>query len=498
MSIQVVWFKRDLRVSDHAPLATAVKAGTCVCLYVYEPQLLCSGEFDVSHLDFINESLRELDRELRKLGGHLTLRHGSLPEVLDELHQSAKIAGLWSHQETGNAITYQRDLQVARWAQARNIPWQEFPQNGVIRRLATRDGWAERRERFLNEPPATTPSRVSVPAEVQPGRILSADELGLARTPKTALQPGGMSAASHTLQSFLTDRGSNYSQQMSSPVTARSACSRLSPYLAWGCLSMKQVSQALKHRQLELRAQKADGQPIGNWLKSLRAFEARLSWHCHFMQKLEDEPAIEFENMSRAYDGLREDEFREDYFAAWCTGRTGYPMVDACMRALLQHSWINFRMRAMLVSFASYHLWLHWRRTAVFLARHFLDFEPGIHFSQFQMQSGTTGINTVRIYSPIKQVQDQDPNGYFIREFVPELANVPAEHLAEPHKMPLSLQGKVGCRIGVDYPPPVVEYAVAYRTARDRIYAVRKLASARDEARRVVKKHGSRKSHSRR
>jgi deoxyribodipyrimidine photo-lyase len=231
----------------------------------------------------------------------------------------------------------------------------------------------------------------------------------------------------------------------------------------------------------------------GGWLKSLTAFGSRLSWHCHFMQKLEDEPAIEFDNMSRAYDGLREDSFKQNYFDAWCAGHTGYPMVDACMRALHKHSWINFRMRAMLVSFASYHLWLHWRQPAVFLAQHFLDFEPGIHFSQFQMQSGTTGINAVRIYSPIKQVMDQDPDGEFIRKFVPELSAVPKEFIAEPHKMPLLMQSMVGCRIGKDYPKPIVNHVEAYRHARERIYAVRAKAQARQDAREVMQRHGSRK-----
>ena len=211
------------------------------------------------------------------------------------------------------------------------------------------------------------------------------------------------------------------------------------------------------------------------------------------MQKFEDEPELEFSNMSPVYDGLRENEFNQRHFDSWCTAQTGYPMVDACMRALHQHSWINFRMRAMLVSFASYHLWLHWRPTAVYLARHFLDFEPGIHYSQFQMQSGTTGINAIRIYSPIKQAKDQDPTGKFIRHFVPELAAVPERNLAEPHKMSLAEQSKSGCQIGKDYPHPIVEHAAAYKVAKDRMFAVRKHASAREDADRVFRKHGSRK-----
>jgi len=130
----------------------------------------------------------------------------------------------------------------------------------------------------------------------------------------------------------------------------------------------------------------------------------------------------------------------------------------------------------------------------MFLGKHFLDFEPGIHYSQVQMQSGTTGINTVRIYSPIQQVRDQDPKGEFIRKYVPELAEVPVEYLAEPHKMPVSTQSKGGCRIGTDYPHPIVDHAAAYQSARTKIDAVRREDNAKIDARRVLHKHGRRKA----
>ncbi|MDB4640968.1 FAD-binding domain-containing protein, partial [Pirellulaceae bacterium] len=214
----------------------------------------------------------------------------------------------------------------------------------------------------------------------------------------------------------------------------------------------------------------------------------------HFMQKMEDEPSIEFQNMNRAYDGLREDQFNDEYFDAWCQGQTGYPLVDACMRALHQTGWINFRMRAMLVSFASYHLWLHWRKPATYLARLFLDYEPGIHYSQIQMQSGVTGINTVRIYSPIKQVADQDPQGIFIRKYVPELADIPDKHLAEPHQMNAMEQTFYGCKIGVDYPKPIVDHLTQYKMARDRIHQIKKAPQTRAESNKVYLKHGSRKT----
>ena len=147
----------------------------------------------------------------------------------------------------------------------------------------------------------------------------------------------------------------------------------------------------------------------------------------------------------------------------------------------------------MLVSFASYHLWLHWRSTGVFLGRQFLDFEPGIHYSQMQMQSGTTGINAVRIYSPTKQVLDQDPGGEFIKRWVPELENVPKKYISEPSKMPLDIQSESNCKIGTDYPAPIVEHASAVKKAKERIYACRQTPEAKEQAQKIYLKHGSRR-----
>jgi deoxyribodipyrimidine photo-lyase len=207
----------------------------------------------------------------------------------------------------------------------------------------------------------------------------------------------------------------------------------------------------------------------------LRGFSSRLRWHCHFMQKLEDEPDIEWRNFARSTDGLRAGdgvsmrEMDRERLQAWCEGRTGFPMVDACMRQLVATGWLNFRMRAMLVSFASYHLWLHWREPGLFLARQFLDFEPGIHWSQMQMQSGTTGINTLRIYSPAKQALDQDPQGHYIRQWIPEFDSAA-------------------------YPKPIVDERSALAWAKEQLYGLRQTGEAHREAGAIQQKHGSRKS----
>ena len=481
-------------MDDHRPLFEAVRTGAPVlALYVYEPEIFRAEDFDSSHLVFINQSLAELDARLRAVGGRLTCRVGRLPDVFDQLHAEHGIARLWSHEESGNALSHARDRRVKAWCCAQGVPWTEIPQHGVFRPHPSRDGWAERWTARMSEPIAPAPSELCVVPSVEPGRIQTPANLGLPASTKDLAQPGGESHGRRLLQTFLERRGVDYRRAKSAPKPAWTACSRLSPYLTFGCVSMRQAYQATRDRQHELTELHAVG--IGydpRWGRSLASFQSRLRWHCHFIQKLEDEPALESRNLSRAYDGLREGEFSEEKFAAWREGRTGYPMIDACMRALHHSGWINFRMRAMLASFAAYHLWLHWQPTSVFLARHFLDYEPGIHYPQFQMQSGVTGINSVRIYSPSKQVLDNDPEGSFIRRFVPELARVPASFLAEPHRMPVLMQQEAGCRVGRDYPAPVVEHSLVYSQARERMGAIRRTDHARREAQRVYARHGSR------
>lgn len=494
--MNIVWLKRDIRLNDHAPLHEAAQHGPLIVLYVYEPIVWNAPEADVSHLGFINESLAELDQKLRAIGGRVIYRTGDFLAVLKKLHAENSVQRMWSHEETGSMATYQRDLAVKKWCRSQGIIWKEFPQNGVVRKLASRDGWAELWEQRMRMPLIPPPAHIDDVPEVESEGLRSASELCMELSPTKERQLGGEDRSSQVLEDFLFQRGLNYRHEMSSPVTAHESCSRISPYITWGCVSIKQIQHSLNRRICELRSSRSSGNDLpetSQWLKSLSSFQSRLHWHCHFIQKLEDEPELEFQNLSRAYDGLRESDWNQERFQAWCAGATGYPMIDACMRSVKATGWLNFRMRAMLVSFAANHLWLHWRQPAIFLARHFLDFEPGIHYPQFQMQSGTTGINTLRIYSPAKQVKDHDPTGEFIRKWVPELAEVPDPFLAEPHLMPAALQLMVGCRIGKDYPKPIVDHSTAYQHAKDRLYGIRRTDEARREAASVVKKHGSRK-----
>jgi deoxyribodipyrimidine photo-lyase len=481
----LVWFKRDLRVQDHAALVAAQSHPRALAVFVVEPEWLNSPECDASHVDFALACLAELRAALAQRGMPLLVRVGSCVAVLAQLHANVGFTHLLSHEETGPGWSYTRDLQVAAWCQSQSVQWQEFTQTGVIRRLRDRAGWAQRWQARMDAPLQRLGGGFIAAAPLDQPDLPTLGDLGLAPHGKH-LQAAGEKAARRTLKSFLQVRGYDYRKALSSPLTAEDGCSRLSPHLAFGTLSLRTVHQAT-----EVAIATTPDRALAY---ALRGFAGRLRWHCHFMQKLEDEPEIEFRNFARVCDGLRENAFNGDYFAAWCEGRTGYPMVDACMRSLVATGWLNFRMRAMLVSFASYHLWLHWRQPGLFLARQFLDFEPGIHWSQMQMQSGTTGINTLRIYSPTKQAQDQDPQGQFIRRWVPELAKVPLPFLAEPWTMDSSVQHLAGCQIGVDYPAPIVDEKLALRAAKDRMYGLRNTDPARAEAAHVQAKHGSRKS----
>ena len=488
--LQIVWFKRDLRIQDHVPLAEAARRGPVLPLYVAEPDLWARPDASARQWDFCAESLATLRRDLAHLGQPLVVRTGDAVSVLEALRRDQGAVALWSHEETGNGWTYARDRRVAGWAKANGAPWTELPQSGVIRRLKDRDGWAGRWEARMRQPQVPAPTALEPLPGLDVGAIPTAADLGLAPDPCPGRQPGGRDKGVGVLNGFLLTRGRAYHRELSSPVTAFDACSRLSPHLAFGTLSMREVVQAARARLDALE----DG-PQGDaaqWRRAIGAFVERLHWHCHFIQKLESQPDLEFTDAHPAYAGLRATDPAR--LSAWAAGRTGLPFVDACMRALIATGWINFRMRAMLMAVASYHLWIDWRDSGQVLARLFTDYEPGIHWNQCQMQSGTTGINTIRIYNPVKQGLDHDPRGVFIRRWVPELAGVPPNQLHEPWTMDLGEQRAAGCVLGRDYPAPIVDHVVAAREARDRVWAVRRGGAFHAAADAIQERHGSRKS----
>jgi deoxyribodipyrimidine photo-lyase len=474
----LVWLKRDLRLHDHPALSFAAGLGAVLPVYIVEPDYWALPDTSARQWAFMAEGLETLREEMAPLGLTLAVRVGEAVEVLSRLCLRHGITTIVSHEETGNLWTFARDQRVAAWARGAGIAWHELRQCGVMRRLPGRNGWQAQRDGFMADVVAV-PQGLSSVEGIEPGFIPPAKALRLAEDRCPHRQKGGRAAGLALLDGFLDSRGESYRAAMSSPLTGERACSRLSPHFAAGTLSIREAVKAT--------AARAAMRPGGFWAKSLISFQSRLAWRDHFMQKLEDQPSIETACLSARAEALRPKMADPDRLAAWTNGETGLPFVDACMRYLAATGWLNFRMRAMVMASASYHLWLDWRATGPVLARLFTDYEPGIHWPQVQMQSGVTGINTPRIYNPVKQGWDQDPTGAFTRRWVPELAAVPDSFLQEPWRWP-GFQNLGGRR----YPAPIVDPGAAQSAARAAVWALRKEAGHRDEAARIATRHASR------
>jgi deoxyribodipyrimidine photo-lyase len=494
--LAVWWIKRDFRLDDNPALHLAMTTcGGVIPVFFLEPDVYLSQDASAFHLHAQLNALVDLQNALRSRGAELLLIHSNLPEGFSRLREKIHFTHIFSHEETGADVTFRRDIAVKKWCQTASVVWREVPQSGVVRALKSRDNRQKFiAERLFESAPLDAPSVIAQPKlpsisinhrdcyQIPPLQDIAPDSLN-AYIHWPGVQVVNQRRAERTLDSFLMDRSLGYRGGISSPNKAFFYGSRLSPHIAWGTISLRRIFSRLQLRMAELEAQLPQipgDKSAQRWLNGLEAFGSRLFWRDHFVQRLESASWMEFSSLNPAYDSLA---YTSDsaVLSAWILGNTGFPLVDACMRCLQATGFLNFRMRAMVVNFACFGLHIHWRDLQYPLAKLFLDYEPGIHFSQIQMQAAIVGINTIRVYNPLKQLIDQDADCQFVKRWVPELRGYSPAQIACHESMPLP-----------GYTEAISNAEHNIRVMKDRISAIRKSAVGRASAQEVLIHHGSR------
>jgi deoxyribodipyrimidine photo-lyase len=453
----LLWYRRDLRVVDHVALRAAMDDGGVVPVFCLDDRLLGGRHASGPRTQFLLECLCDLDDALRDRGSGLVVRRGPPERELPALAAEVGASAVHATADVG-PYARRRDERTARALSS--VELHLHAGLNVVDEVAevrTKAGgpytvftpfhraWLAAGRRAVLPAPDTLPA---LPARVRKGRIPSLRSLGLAQEVAEPL-PGGERAGRMRMERFLAAGVVGYGDDR----LADGSTSRLSSYLHLGCLSP---------RELEERLPRGAGPD---------AFRRQLCWRDFFHHVLHHFPRNARSEFQERYRGAIRWSYAKGRFAAWCDGRTGFPLVDAGMRQLRREGWMHNRARLVVGSFLTKDLGIDWRWGERHFMRLLIDGDEANNNGNWQWIA-SVGVDPQpafrRIYNPARHMERYDPDGDYVRRYVPELRPVPDEHLREPWTMPAELQREVGCVIGADYPVPIVDHAAARREALER------------------------------
>jgi deoxyribodipyrimidine photo-lyase len=453
----LVWFRRDLRDFDHAALYHALKyAREVVCVFIFDREILdqLSDPAD-RRVEFIHASVAELQQALEARGGGLIVRHGIAREVIVQLAQEAGADALYFNHDD-DPFALERDTAVENELRSHGIAVHHYKDNVIFEReeVLTAAGrpfsvFTPYKNAWLK---ALTPYHLTAyPIERYLDRLIprssplpSLEDLGFQPTNLRTLQlPVGMSGGQALFEDF-QGRIDRYQETRDFP--ALKGPSYLSVHLRFGTVSV---------RQLAAFAWQHGSRGAQTWL-------SELIWRDFYHQILFHQPQLAAGHAFKPqYDALPWPD-PPGHFAAWCEARTGYPLVDAAMRQINQTGYMHNRLRMVVASFLTKDLLVDWRRGERYFADKLIDFDLAANSGGWQWAAsvGCDAQPWFRIFNPLTQSERFDPQGRFIRRYLPELAAVPDKYLHAPWTLPATEQQRLGCVIGRDYPAPLVDHAV--------------------------------------
>lgn len=442
MNRTIVWFRRDLRIADHEPLLRAARRGTVIPVFVFDQALLQHPETGSARVAFMLDCLASLDADLRNKGGRLIFRLGDPIEVLPELVQEVQADGIYAHVDYERIYGRVRDARLNRALAERGMKIRWFEPAASVDKLISYPQYRLNWFRSMAASVVPEPSQVTVPANVASDSLPNLQDLQHASDGKP-IPPGGTAAARQLLADFLDAKSDRYYWQLSYP--SAEATTGLSPHIKFGAISVRECVQTIQ------------GMSCNNDFRVKRSHQqliARLRWGSGFAQRFRYLPQLELRSLYSVFD---EDgwDLDEDLYEAWQTGHTGFPIVDAAARCLqATGGWLalNFRSRAIYASFLSNLLGMDWRYGALHFMRHLIDGDCPIDHYQWAMQSGVTHCldkTWTRIYNPGQVAVDRcDPDGAFIKHWLPELAHLSPASLGNPPPVK-------------GYPKPILDYRQA-------------------------------------